>query len=161
MHRVGITGHMNLTPPTAALVDAAIREALAPYLPEGLTGLSCLAAGTDSIFAKAVLDMGGQLEVVVPSADYREHKVKPDHAPQFDALLRRASRVRTMPYATADREAYEAANEALLGSSDRVFAVWDGEAPADQGGTAAVVERARSRGLPVEVIWPDGAARMA
>jgi hypothetical protein len=29
--------------------------------------------------------------------------------------------------------------------------------PADQGGTAAVVEAARARRLPVEIIWPAGA----
>ncbi|HEV2087553.1 MAG TPA: hypothetical protein VGR21_04495 [Cryptosporangiaceae bacterium] len=142
-------------------MDAAIREALAPYVPNGLIGLSCLAAGTDTVFAEAVLDLGGHLEVVLPSADYRERKVKPDNARRFDELVRRASRVRTMPYATANREAYEAANETLLGSIDRILAVWDGEAPADQGGTAAVVEQARVRRLPVEVIWPNGAERVA
>nr|AHE14533.1 hypothetical protein asmbl_8 [uncultured bacterium] len=160
MHRIGVTGHMNLTPATAALVEEAIRKALVPYAGEGITGVSCLAAGADTIFAEVVLDLGGTLEVVLPASDYREHKVKPDHAPRFDALIRRATNVRVMPHTESNRHAYEAANEALLRSCDRLFAVWDGKAPVDQGGTAAVVSQARSLGLPVEVIWPDGAERV-
>jgi hypothetical protein len=156
--RVGITGHMNIAQPTMALVDAVIRRILTPLAPD-LTGVSCIAAGADSIFAEAVLDLGGDLEIVLPSADYRERKVGADHAVQFDDLVRRAKSVRVMPFASANRDAYEAANEAVLDSCDRLLAVWDGEAPADKGGTAAVVAAAGIRGIPVDVIWPEGARR--
>ena len=159
MARIGVTGHMNLTPPTVPLVREAIRKALAPYVPEGLTGVSCIAVGADSIFAEVVLDLGGALEVILPAADYRDRKVKPEHADRFDNLIRRAAGVRVMPYEVSNRDAYEAANEALVGSSDRLVAVWDGRAPADKGGTAAVVQYAESMGLPVEIIWPEGAER--
>jgi hypothetical protein len=150
---------MNLTPTAANLVREAIRNALISHVPQGLTGVSCIAAGADSIFAEVVLDLGGTLEVIVPAADYRECKVKPEHADQFDRLMNSASRVRVMQYATSNRDAYEAANEALLTDCDRLIAVWDGQAPADKGGTAAVVDSATSRGIPVDIIWPDGAAR--
>jgi hypothetical protein len=117
--RVGITGHTNLSPETSALVRSAIRDVLNPYADNGLEGVSCLARGSDSIFAEVVLELGGSLEVIVPSADYRERKVEPDHAAQFDALIRRAVRVRTTPHARASRAAYEAANEARRRSSSR------------------------------------------
>ena len=159
MPRFGITGHMNLTPESVPVVYKAIADALAPYAGEELTGMSCIARGADSIFAQAVLDLGGTLEVVLPAANYREAKVKPDHAPQFDELVRRASAVRVMPFAEANRAAYEAANEAILSSCDTLFAVWDGQGAVDQGGTGAVVQEAHSRGVPVAVIWPDGAER--
>ncbi|KPD20256.1 hypothetical protein ADS78_12970, partial [Idiomarina abyssalis] len=55
--------------------------------------------------------------------------------------------------------AYEAANEALLDTVDLLIAVWDGQAAADQGGTAAVVARAQANERAVQVIWPTGAAR--
>jgi hypothetical protein len=64
-----------------------------------------------------------------------------------------------MPYARSGRVAYEAANDELLASSEILFAVWDGLSPAGRGGTAAVVQSARSRGMPVTVSWPAGAAR--
>ena len=121
--------------------------------------MSCIASGADSIFAEVVLDLGGKLEVILPAADYRERKVKPEHAERFDTLIRRASSVRIMPHEISNRDAYQAANDALINSSDRLIAVWDGASAADKGGTAAVVHDATSRGLPVEIIWPEGAER--
>src|SRR5690606_18629670 len=105
-----------------------------------------------------ILDIGAQLEVVLPSRDYRAAKVKPDHAVAFDDLAERATLVRVMDFDTAGREAYEAANDAVLGSVDRLLAVWDGET-GQSGGTASVVELARERGVPVDVVWPEGATR--
>src|SRR5205809_7919730 len=105
---------MDLTPQTAALVDREIREVLRAVPAAELIGISCLAAGADSLFARAVLDLGGALHVVLPSEDYRRAKVRPEHRAEFDELTRRALRVRTMPFPTAGRDAYEAANEAVL-----------------------------------------------
>jgi hypothetical protein len=150
---------MNLAPASVPLVYKAIADALAPHAGDELTGISCIARGADSIFAQAVLDLGGKLEVVLPSTNYREQKVKSDHAPQFDDLMRRAAKVHVLPFDQANRDAYEAANETLLASSDRLFAVWDGQGGVDKGSTASVVVEARERGLPVEIIWPEGAAR--
>lgn len=159
MPRIAITGHMDLTAASVPLVYEAITDALAPYAGDELTGISCIARGADSIFAQAVLDMGGKLEVVLPAAGYREQKVKPDHATQFDELMRRARTVHVMPYKEANRVAYEAANDVLVSTCDTLFAVWDGQSGANKGGTASVVEYARSRGVPVEVIWAEGASR--
>jgi hypothetical protein len=157
--RIAITGHMNLTAGSVVLVRKAIIDALTPYMSEELTGISCIARGADSIFAQAVLGLGGTLEVVLPAAGYREEKVKADHAPVFDDLIRRATTVRVMPFEKANRVGYEAANEVLVSTCDILFAVWDGQSGADQGGTASVVACARSRGVPVTVIWPEGASR--
>lgn len=159
MPRIAITGHMNLTVDSVPLVYEAITDALAPYAGDELTGISCIARGADSVFAQAVLDVGGKLEVVLPAVGYREQKVKPDHAPQFDQLIRRATTVRVMPFEEANRVAYEAAGEALVSTCDTLFAVWDGQSSVDKGSTASVVTYARSRGVPVEVIWPEGATR--
>jgi len=158
MVRIGVTGHMNLTAETAALVSEAVRARLREVDGE-LVGVSCIARGADSLFAEAVLDAGGSLEVVLPSRDYREAKVKADHLELFDALVAKADRVRVMDFDHAGREAYVAANEAVLGSIDELVAVWDGQPSGGAGGTADVVEEARARGLPVTVIWPEGAAR--
>lgn len=159
MPRIGITGHMNLAPETVVLVRQDIEKALAVYEPDQLTGISCLAAGADSIFAEAVLKAGGSLEVILPAEDYRERKVKPGHAPLFDKLISWAATTHVMPYATSNRDAYEAANNAMLDTIDQLFAVWDGESPVDKGGTAAVVAAAEPRNIAVHVIWPDGAER--
>lgn len=159
MPRIAVTGHMNLTPDSEPLVYGAIKQALASYAGDELVGVSCIARGADSIFAQAVLDLGGRLEVVLPCANYREQKVKPDHAPVFDALSSRAAKVFALPFQEANRQAYEAANEVLLSAGDLLFAVWDGQDGVDKGSTASVVKLARERGIPVQVIWPEGASR--
>ncbi|TDQ53042.1 hypothetical protein [Actinorugispora endophytica] len=157
--RIGITGHCNLAADSVAPVRRALAEALAPYAGADLVGVSCLARGADQLFAEAVLAAGGGLEVVLPSADYRETRVRPDNREMFDRLLVSAACVRFMPHLKAGGQAYEDANEALLGGVDRLFAVWDGRPARGKGGTAEAVGAARGRGLPVDVVWPDGARR--
>lgn len=159
MPRIGITGHMNLTPATEDLVTAALRELLTPYANADLVGVSCLARGADQLFARVVLELGGRLEAVLPTSTYREQKVKPDNLAAFDALLNRAAHVHTMPFTTANREAYETANTKLLDTIERLVAVWDGQPSPDQGGTGATVTQARRLGKPVDVVWPSGAQR--
>lgn len=156
--RIGVTGHMNLTPSSTVLVREALHAHLAA-VDGGIVGVSCIARGADSLFAEAVLAVGGDLEVVLASRDYREAKVKPDHTEQFDRLMKAAVTVRLMNFDHASREAYEAANEAVLSSVEELVAVWDGQPGTGSGGTAEVVAEARERGLPVTVIWPEGADR--
>lgn len=47
----------------------------------------------------------------------------------------------------------------MLGRADRLLAVWDGQPARGYGGTADVVDAAEQQGVPVTVIWPDGASR--
>ena len=70
MSRIAISGHRGLNADTANLIDQAIREKLSEY-PDNITGLSCLADGADQIFARAVVDLGGTLEAVIPAEEYR------------------------------------------------------------------------------------------
>ncbi|GAA5043277.1 hypothetical protein HNP84_004395 [Thermocatellispora tengchongensis] len=158
--RIGVTGHMDITVETARMVGEAIRQHLKQRAQsDGLVGVSCIGRGADSVFAEAVLSVGGSLEVVLPSRDYREAKVKPDHAEVFDALVARAAAVRVMDFDHASQDAYVAANEAVLRTVDELVAVWDGREDYGRGGTADAVADARGRGVPVVVIWPEGAER--
>lgn len=163
MTTIAVTGHMDLTEDTVPLVRAALGELLKQYANDGdLVGVSCIAKGSDSLFAEAVLAVGGRLTVVIPSQDYRQNKVKPDHAPLFDRLVEAAEEVLVLPHETANRQAYEAANTVLIERADRLVAVWNGEPPSGKGGgTADTVLEAQAAGIPVDVVWPDGAARRA
>ena len=156
--RIGITGHSNITPESVPLVAAELRKVLSE-LGKPLVGMSCLARGADQVFARVVLELGGHLEVVLPAADYRERKVKLDNRKEFETLIGQATTVRVLPFETSDRDAYAAANDAVLGDVAALVAVWDGAPPDGKGGTGDTVELARARGLPVTVVWPDGAAR--
>jgi hypothetical protein len=155
--RIGVTGHSNLAPDTVPAVQAELRRELSG-LP-GIVGVTCLARGADQLFARAVLDLGGQIEVVLPAADYRDRKVKPDNAADFDELIAKAAVVHTMPYDRSNRAAYLAASEHVLSTVEAMIAVWDGGPPGGTGGTADVVASARERDIPVTVVWPEGARR--
>jgi hypothetical protein len=156
MPRIAVSGHRGLPARTQQLVDQAIRAALDSQ--QELVGLSCLADGADQIFARAVLDNGGQIEVVVPATHYREG-LPADAHPEYDRLLARAARVHRMPFAESTAEAHMAASRFMLDRAEQLWAVWDGKPARGYGGTADVVNCAQGIGLPVRVIWPSGARR--
>lgn len=158
--RIAVSGHMDILPSVTPLLRDAIQDALLPFLADGIVGVSCIAKGSDSLFAEVVLDLGGELEVVLPAEDYRRTKVKPEQEYQFDNLIQRATLIITLPNQVSNRHAYEAANNAVLDRSDMLIAIWDGKSPVDRGGTAAVVDEAHQRAMPVTIVWPPGAARV-
>jgi hypothetical protein len=158
--RIGITGHMNLTPATVDLVRAALHAELARHDPAELVGVSCLAEGADAIFAEAVLDAGGRLHALLPAPDYRDTRVSEAHRPVFDDLVQRSHETQYIAE-TSSMQAYEDANAVMLGMVDLILAVWDGQPSPEwkRGGTADAVAAARAAGVPVAVIWPEGAER--
>ena len=157
MYRIAISGHRGLPDPTARLVDRALRAALTERAPD-VTGFSCLADGADQIFARAVTDLGGTLEPVIPAAQYREGRPADSH-PQYDDLLARAAAVHRLPFTESTSESHMAASKLMVDEADELYAVWDGKPARAYGGTADVVAYARERGIAVRVIWPDGAQR--
>jgi hypothetical protein len=158
---IAVTGHMDLTEASVPLVREALRETLKPYA-QDLTGVSCIAKGSDSLFAEVVLELGGRLVAVIPSRDYRQAKVRPDHAETFDRLTAAAVEVLVLDHERANRAAYEDANRTLLWRAERLVAVWNGEPPSGKGGgTADTVLEARDAGLLVDVVWPDGVERQS
>lgn len=156
MTQLAITGHRGLSAELEAVVDRMIRAAVAES--GDVVGVSCLADGADAVFAQAVLDAGGSLVAVLPAAEYRE-SLPEDYRPVYDRLLARAGKVVQLPFVTPDPHAYMEAGKRMVDESDSLLAVWDGLPGRGPGGTADVVAYARSRGVPVTVLWPEGAIR--
>ena len=159
MYRIGITGHRTFDAPTSDLIGVALRRIVDAYQPHDLVGVSSLAEGADTMFAQAVADRGGRLEVVVPAARYRE-SLAASHRRTYDDLLARAAAVHRLAFIESDGPAYLAAGVRMLKMIDRLVAVWDGLPARGSGGTAEVVSGAWKRGLPVDVVWPAGARRV-
>ena len=153
---IGITGHQDLTPRTAALVAVAVDAVLAG---RAVVGVTSLAAGADQVFAECVLRSGGTLVVVVPAKQYRDTFAVERDAATFDHLLERATTVIQLPFGVPSEAAYWAAGQEIVRRCDRLVAVWDGEGGAGRGGTADVVRYARAHGRDVVVVWPPGARR--
>ncbi|WP_031069266.1 hypothetical protein [Streptomyces sp. NRRL WC-3742] len=156
--RIGITGHRGLT----VEVEARVRRLLAGALMRAdsveLTVVSCIADGPDAWIAEIALALDGRLEVVVPASEYRGG-LPQWHHPVYDGLLARASAVHRTGLTASDEASHMAGSGLLVRHVDRLLAVWDGLPARAFGGTADVVAYARSRGVPVEVLWPQGARR--
>lgn len=156
--RVGITGHRGLGAEVEERVRAMLGEAVRGYDIAELLAVSCIADGPDAWFAEAVLERGGRLEVVVPAAEYREN-LPEWHHDTYDTLMAKAADVHETGLTESTSEAHQAGSEILVGLVDELLAVWDGKPARGYGGTADVVAYAERNGVPVRVLWPEGAAR--
>lgn len=157
MTRIGITGHRGLPAPTARLITHALRDALADY-GENVTGVTALADGADQLFARAILDHGGHLEVIVPATRYREDLPVESH-PEYDDLLRHARTVHHLEFTESNPEAHMAASTLMISMINELFAVWDHQPARGHAGTADIITHARHHQLPIRIIWPHGATR--
>jgi hypothetical protein len=161
-HVVGFTGHRLLADWDKA--QACITEALAALgreAPGEWIGVSSCAAGSDLVFAQAVLDAGEAWQAILPlpAVDFRKD-FKPDEWRQAEALLARAETVQVMATGGAREEAYLDCGIEVVNTCDVLMALWDGEPARGRGGTAEVVAYARELGRPLIVIDPEtGATR--
>lgn len=159
MTRLAVTGHRGLSEKTTALVDAALRSEISQRAKDGtLIGLSCIADGADALFARGVLDNGGELHVVVPAHKYRDG-LPEEHYATYDALMAEAAEVIRLDHVESDSDAHMDASLHMLAEADELLAVWDGQPARGYGGTADVVNAARDQGIPVTIIWPAEATR--
>jgi hypothetical protein len=157
MTRVGVTGHRDLAASTCRLVSAAIAIQLGRF--DSIDGISSLAEGADQIFAEQVLEAGGALTAVIPSAHYGRSFGTNAGKATYRRLRAQARDVIELPFSSPSDEAYLAAGQRVVGLADVLLAVWDGTASRGVGGTADVVAFAGERGVPTTVVWPPGSRR--
>lgn len=155
--KLAVTGYRDLPPETRRLVDDEIRGELRTQQDAHLIGISCLADETDSLFARAVLDAGGELEVIMPPGKDRDETRPATHDASHDELLARASRVDRLDRIGPNEDPYFACAAVMLARADALLAVWDGESADDD--CEEVMRLARRLGRPVTTIWPAGAVR--
>lgn len=155
--KVGVTGHQALPPAAAALVRARLLDVF-PSADDVLV-ICSLAVGADTLVAEQMLHSGAQLRVIVPCDGY-EATFKDDASlRQYKSLLAEASSVELLPFSAPSERAFLAAGRKVADECDLLLAVWDGQPARGLGGTADVVNHARSSGKEVEVVWPDGVSR--
>jgi hypothetical protein len=150
--RIGVTGHIRLTRGSARPIYRAIKAELRARSRGGaLHGVTCLADGADSLFARAVRDLHGTYDVVLPDPPRRRRS--------FRRLLGGARSVRGVAADPRPEMRYAAASAEVLDACDLLMAVWDGTDDGAWGGTAHTVARARELGKEVAVVWPRKAKR--
>ncbi|WP_255948852.1 hypothetical protein [Streptomyces odontomachi] len=156
--RLGITGHRGMPASSQELIRTELAKVVQEHNPSQLVGVSCIADGPDAWFAQEILAHGGRIEVVVPAEEYRAG-LPEDHHAVYDELVEHSGKVHSTGMKASTSEAHQAGSELLVNLVDELVAVWDGLPARGYGGTADVVAYARQTGVPVRVIWPEGASR--
>lgn len=159
MTRIGITGHQSIPAVAHAPICDSLQDAISSADPaEPLWGVTSLAAGADQLFAELIVRTGGRLHVVIPALQY-DQAFQLEGLQQYRALLAEADKVERLDFNEATEKAFFAAGKRVVDACDTLLAVWDGRPSRGFGGTADVVEYARSVGRNLEIIWPPGVER--
>jgi hypothetical protein len=156
--RFGITGHQDLPSEASTLARSRMRKLLEPHRGPALRGVTSLAAGADQLFATIVVSLDGELEVIIPAADYAS-TFSSRALDTFETLLAAAATIDQLPFVRSSEDAFWAAGRAVADRCDVLLAVWDGQPSRGLGGTADVVHYAREHGTTVKVIWPHDLKR--
>ncbi|WLQ38041.1 hypothetical protein P8A18_06260 [Streptomyces castrisilvae] len=156
---IAVVGHRDLSNRTLELVEAELRARL-ERLAEGAAAFVRAGAGLPLVVGRAAREAGRKLAVLLPAQG-----VVPGPVPERDRratgeLLVLAGQVRLLAFDPADRDACVGADERLVEESRTVFAVWDGSHSDGRDATAHLVAFARARGIRVEIVWPEGSARV-
>jgi hypothetical protein len=127
------------------------RDCFAPGPPR-LRFVSPIADGADQIAADLALELGWELQVVLPfsSAIYRKSLANHGARERFDALMGQATCLLELPGDPDDSlDAYIMTGRATVAHCDVLIAVWDGKPPRGRGGTGEVVQLALTRGTAI------------
>lgn len=149
--QIGVTGHQARPGIDWDWIAAQTRNIFEQHKPVARV-FSCLAAGTDQVFAREALAHGIPATAVIPMSDYERH-FRGDDLAQYKRLVEQCERF-LLPGAASDEEAFFAAGRYVVDSVDLLVAVWDGKPSAGLGGTGDVVRYALSSGQMVMHIDP-------
>jgi len=173
---IGVTGHRNLekVEDLRNSVKNVIDKILDNFHASAYTNvlprvLSPLAEGSDRLVAEEVLKYDGAiLKVILPlcKEEYLEDFQSEDSKKEFETLLSKANYQITLNIeplkgnipndllTEAKEQAYEDAGRYIVNHSDILIAIWDELPSRGKGGTASIVQYARSIGCPIFIINP-------
>jgi hypothetical protein len=149
--RLGVTGHRAFDDDEADVVAAV--DAVLDRLAGTFEVRSSLAEGADRLVVDRALRRPGSRLVAVLPLEVDDYATDFDGTVEaFRSLLDRAASVEVVEPQPTREAAYERAGRAVVDGSDVLLALWDGAASRGRGGTAEIVDYARERGVPVEVV---------
>ena len=157
MRVIGFTGHRHLNNP--ADVGEIVRselERLRSEWGEKISGYSSIATGADTLFAEACLALNIPWQAILPFAlaDFRDDFNDEEWAHATN-LLGKAVRVEISESLEDRTAAYLSCGLRTVDGADLILAVWDGNPARGIGGTAEVVEYAKTKKKPLILIRPD------
>lgn len=118
-------------------------------------GLSCLAAGTDQIFADLIIAKGIPLCAIIPSRNYDSTFENNVTLKAYERLSGLAANLVELDFPEPSEGAFFSASKEMVQRSDVLIAVWDAQPSKGLGGTADVVSYAKKLGNGVIHLNPD------
>ncbi len=153
-HVVGFTGHRQLAEPqgVARAIGAELLRLKTSAAGEWIA-LSSVAVGGDHLFVRETQKHGLVWHAILPlpKAEFRSD-FSSDEWTAAEEVLTQAEQVRVISENGSREDAYLDCGMETVNGCDVLLAVWDGEPARGKGGTADVVEYARSLGKPLIVI---------
>jgi hypothetical protein len=150
---LGITGHQKIPEKDSwQWVEDVLHSMFS--LGPSLIGLSSLAIGADQLFARLVLQHGGELRVILPFPTYVETFKTETDRDKYLELIEGAASIETLVPLSNPEASYLAAGQKIVDLSDRVIAVWDGKPAVGLGGTGDIVEYALKKSKEVLHVNP-------
>jgi FtsH-binding integral membrane protein len=151
---VGFSGHRQLADPigTARAITAAL-ALLRQEAPGEWIGLSSVATGSDQLFVEQVMNLGLSWHAILPlpRAEFEKDFAPADWV-NVERLLTRAGHLLVINENGSREDAYLDCGMETVNGADVLIALWDGEAARGKGGTADVVEYAKSIGKPMLIL---------
>ena len=141
----------------AASADGAFADG-----PTALRFVSAIADGADQIAAEVALELGWELQAVLPfdRVRYRATLGNDGARERFDSLLAKAACVLELPGdSKRELDAYVMTGRATVAHCDVLIAIWDGLPPRGRGGTGEVAMLAITRGTALIHLPPDPACQ--
>ena len=137
--KAALTGHQHLG---SSIIEKRLAEALRICIDrESVTsGLTCLAAGSDQVFAQCLLQLSIPFSVTIPCQQYERTFKDPKDLIQYHHLLASASEVEMLDYELPSEQAFYQAGKRITQMCDILIAVWNGKKSKGLGGTGDIVE---------------------
>jgi hypothetical protein len=153
-HVVGFTGHRRLTDGEGAA--KALRSALEQIrreTPGEWIARSSIASGGDRLFVREAHALGMSWHAILPMprAEFA-HDFAPSEWPEVEATLATADHVRVIADSDDREEGYLDCGIETVNEADVLLALWDGDAARGKGGTADIVQYAKSISKPLIIV---------
>ena len=145
---IGFSGHQNLgTPETQEWLQVAILKELEARSVS--VGISCLAGGGDQLFSQIIIDLGKELQAVIPCSGYEATFSKKEDADHYRLLLSLAKRQHYQRFDSPSEQAFYDAGKMVVDLSNMMFFAWNGKPAQGLGGTADIVTYAGDKSVPI------------
>ncbi len=149
---IGITGHQDLEKYDQQWIERSLEEYFVQSKVQ--VGVTCLAKGTDQLFAYLLNRKKITFDVIKPCHDYAETFGSEYDKNNYENLLALARNVKTLGFKEPSETAFYEGGKEVVNRSNGVIAVWDGEKAKGLGGTGDIVNFALATGKDVLHINP-------